>query len=151
MTEEQVVENGEEMGEDVDMVFQGVAPDDLSDCLEVSAKATVKGADGQAAGYKGANGYYAFGKDLDDSVEKFGKEIVFSNFRAQAKIKLQALMRSYLLAGKDVGELLKTWKPGIQMERTPVDPLVAAENKFDKLSAEEQQAFLAKLMARQAG
>jgi hypothetical protein len=150
MTEENNVEQEEAEGQDVQMVFEGTAPDDLTECLEVSAKATIKDANGNVVGYKGCNGYFPFGKDLDDAVAKYTGEIVFSNYRAQAKIKLQAIMRSYLIAGKDIGDLLKTWKPGLQMERTPVDPMVAAENKFERLSPEEQKAFLEKLIARQS-
>ena len=149
MTDEAEVQNGEE---EVEMVFEGVIPEgDLESYLEVNAKATIKDDKGGVAGYKGATGYFRFGKDLDESVNLYTGQVVHSNYRAQAKIRLQSLMRSWILAGKDIGELLATWKPGIQMERTPTDPLVAAENKFDAMSADEQKAFIEKLLAKQAG
>jgi hypothetical protein len=130
--------------EEFETVFEGTQPsDDLASYLEVEAKVPAQS--------KMAKGYFKFGKDLQEAIELFGEEVVFSNFRAQAKIKLQALMRSWVDKGKSVADLLAQWKPGVQMERTPVDPLVAAENKFDNLSADEQQAFLEKLIARQQG
>jgi hypothetical protein len=143
-------ENIEQVEENVELIFEGTIPaSDLESYLEVEAKATIKDKDGNITGYKQAKGYFRFGKDLDEAVELYGKEITFSNARAQEKIKLQSLMRSHILAGKDIGTLLATWKPGMQMERTPVDPMVAAESKFDSLSSEEQEAFINKLLARQ--
>lgn len=148
MSEE--VENVEQEEEAVEMVFEGAAPSEgLDSYLEVSAKATI-GA-GDEATYKGAKGFYKFGKDLAEAVEMFTEDVVFSNFRAQAKIKLQALMRSRVAKGQDVSNLLATWKPGVQLERTPVDPIVAAENKFDQLDKDAQDAFIEKLLARQKG
>lgn len=150
MTDENVeVENGEE---EVEMVYEGQVPSgDLESFLEVSAKATIKDEKGNVVGYKGATGYFRFGRDLEEACSLFKDDVVFSNFRAAAKIRLQGLMRSWILGGKSIEELLTTWKPGIQMERTPQDPLVAAESKFDAMSPEDQKAFIEKLLAKQAG
>ena len=151
MTEPEIVEEVEN-GEDVEMVFEGALPEsDLDSYLEVSAKATIKDATGKVVGYKGARGYFRFGRDHEEAVELYGKPITFSNARAQEKIRLQGLMRSWILAGKDIEELLRTWKPGLQMERTPQDPMVAAENKFDQMNPDEQKAFIERLLAKQAG
>lgn len=87
---------------------------------------------------------YDFGKDLDDMVEKFGGEVVFTNARANMKIGLQSAMRRYLVAGKDCSELVTAWKPGVQMERT-VDPLSVAKKAYANMSDEEKAAFIANL------
>ena len=143
-------EEKQEVAEQIETVFNGSMPEGENEttCLEVSAKATINADQGI---YKQAVGYYPFGKDLQDAVSRFGEEVVFTNYRAQAKIKLQSLMRSFIIAGKDVANLLATWKPGIQMERTPVAPEVAAENAFDRMDEAGKQAFLEKLMAKMNG
>ncbi len=87
---------------------------------------------------------YDFGKNLDEMVEKFGSEVTFTNARANMKIGLQSAMRRYLVAGKDCGELVTAWAPGVQMERV-VDPLAVAQKAYGSMSEEEKQAFIAKL------
>ena len=106
-----------------------------SGVIEVSAK-TGEGAE--------ASLNYDFGADLKDAVNKFGDEVVFTNFRKSAKIDLQSVMRRYLTAGKDVADLLNIWKPGVTLERT-VDPKAAAKNAFSKMSDEEKRAFIQEL------
>jgi len=93
---------------------------------------------------------YDFGADLDEAVEMFGADVVFSRYRAAAKIDLQAVMRRYLAAGKDCEELAEKWKPGMVMERV-VDPKAAAKNAFAKMSEEEKEAFLAELRSQMEG
>ena len=143
MSEE--VENTEEAAEETfDLVFDGPQPEgDLESFLAVEAKVPSES--------KAAKGFYRFGKDLAEAVEMFGDDVVFSNFRSASKVKLQALMRSRVAKGQDVGALLATWKPGVQMERIPVDPIVAAESKFDAMNADDQAAFIEKLLAKQKG
>ena len=87
---------------------------------------------------------YDFGADLDEMVEKFGKDVTFSQARAQMKIKLQALMRAYLEAGKDCDDLATTWKPGMQMERV-VDPIASAKKAFSTMDPAAKKAFLEEL------
>ena len=139
-------ENAVQEDENVELVYEGVIPkgESTETCLEVEAKATISENE-----FKAAKGFYPFGANLADAVKRYGEEEVFTNFRAQAKIKLQAATRSYIKRGLDLDKLLQTWKPGVQLERAPVDPLVAAENAFDKMSEEERAAFIEKLMAKQ--
>lgn len=90
------------------------------------------------------------GDGLDDAVAKFGAETVFSGFQAQAKIRAQAIMRDMLTEGKTDGEIqtfMNTWKPGITRERS-YDPTTAFLNKFAAMTKEDQEKFLADLMAK---
>lgn len=89
---------------------------------------------------------YDFGKDLDEMVEKFGADIVFTNARANMKISLQGVMRRNLEAGQSCDTLTETWKPGQIAERT-VDPLAAAQKAYAGMSDEEREAFIAQLIA----
>jgi hypothetical protein len=137
--------------ENITKVYEGETPaEGLDAYLEVDAKATKKLDDGSSE-FLGATLFYKFGANLAEAVELFGEEVVFTNFRAQAKIRLQALMRSWILKGQDLGKLSAEWKPGIQMERAPVDPIVAAEQQFMKMDQAAQEAFLARLIERQRG
>lgn len=97
---------------------------------------------------KEASVYYDFGDDLSDMVELFGDDVVFSNARSKMKIGLQANMRSYLKAGQDIGELMKKYKPGIQLEKLPADMNKATEDYFAGLSEDEQDAMISRLMAK---
>ena len=56
---------------------------------------------------------FDFGDDCDDAIAKFSKEVVFSGFRSDAKIELQAKMRQYIKKGLDVQTLKDSWKPSI--------------------------------------
>ena len=89
---------------------------------------------------------FDFGVDLDDAVDQYGADVVFSRYRAAAKIDLQSVMRRYLEAGKDCQDLLNIWKPGVTLERI-VDPKAAAKNAFAKMDAKEKADFLAELKA----
>ena len=140
-------ENGA-VEEQIEMVFEGAQPtEDLESYLAVEAKATFK-VDGGDDNYKAAKGFFKFGADLAEATQMFTEEVVFSNFRAQAKIKLQALMRSRILKGGSVPELLASWKPGIQLERVPQTPEAAIETNFDRLTDEEKLVLLQKLQER---
>ena len=90
---------------------------------------------------------YDFGDNLDNAVDLFGKDVVFSNFVQSAKISLQALMRARLEKGGNVTELAEIWKPGIQLQRAAVDVLAQAKSKFAKMTQEERLAYLEALQA----
>jgi hypothetical protein len=93
--------------------------------------------------------FYDFGDNLDEALEKFDKNVIFTNFRASAKITAQAAMRRYLEAGKDaeaIVELMKSWKPGVALERKS-DPVAAFKAKFAAMSEEEKIKALAELKA----
>lgn len=91
---------------------------------------------------------YCFGADLDDMISLFNADVTFSQARAQMKIKLQASMRSWLVAGKDCAELTEKFVPGVAMERVVTTTPDTAEKMFENMSAEEQQAFIDRLRAK---
>ena len=101
--------------------------------------------------HKCATIYYDFGSDLEVMTEKFGAEVVFSQAKAQMKIKLQSGMRSYLSSGRDIAELVSKYVPGVALERIPTDMGVASETYFTSLSEDEQDAMIARLMDAKAG
>ncbi|MHA1970735.1 MAG: hypothetical protein ACTSXE_02690 [Candidatus Thorarchaeota archaeon] len=100
---------------------------------------------------------YDFGGSLDEAVEKFGAEVVFSNFVRQAKVGLQAIVRSnakqlneagteYAKSDDEVIAALASWSPS--------DGTVNRVSKSDKLDKilgtmgeEERAEFLAKYMS----
>lgn len=90
---------------------------------------------------------YDFGDNLQDAIDKFGGDVVFSNFVQSAKISLQALMRARLEKSANVTELAEIWKPGIQLQRSAVDVLAQAKSKFAKMTQEERLAYLEALQA----
>jgi hypothetical protein len=90
------------------------------------------------------------GDNLQDAIEKFGEEVVFTNFQAQAKIRAQAIMRDMLTAGKtdeEINKFMASWKPGSARERI-TDPKIAFLRRFEKLSEEEQNKYIEELMAK---
>lgn len=91
---------------------------------------------------------FDFGDDLDDASGKFGKDVVFTNFRASAKITAQAAMRRYLdagLSGEQVAEKMTAWKPGVALERAAIDPVKALMAKWGTMSKDEKQKLLGAL------
>lgn len=90
------------------------------------------------------------GDTLQDAIEKFGEEVVFTNFVSQAKIRAQAIMRDLLTDGKsdeDISTFMASWKPGSTRERI-VDPKAAFLKKFDGMTKEEQEEFIQGLIAK---
>ena len=90
---------------------------------------------------------YDFGDNLEDAVERYGKEVVFTNFRANSKIVLQAGLRRCLEKGKDPAEFASRFKPGVQTVSPAVDPVTAAKNAFASMGEDERKAFLKELRA----
>lgn len=100
---------------------------------------------------KSASVYFNFGRDYKDMITLFDAEVIFSQARAQMKIKLQSALRSYLALGKDIEELMAIYKPGITLERTPADMGVATEKYFSGLTDAEQEAMLQNLIKHREG
>lgn len=99
---------------------------------------------------KEASVYYDFGDGIDEMVELFGDDVVFSNARQKMKIGLQAAMRSYLKQGQDIGTLMEKFKPGVALEKLPTDMNKATESYFAGLSEDEQDAMIARLMSQKS-
>jgi len=109
--------------------------------VEIKAKKKVGDEDREATIY------VDFGEDLEQAIVKFGEAVVFTNFKASAKITAQAAMRRYLEAKKSAEEVVKlmaAWRPGVAIERVS-DPVAAFKAKFAGMSSEEQIAALADL------
>jgi hypothetical protein len=88
------------------------------------------------------------GENLEDAVNKFGAEVVFTNARAAFKITAQSAMRRYLEMGldsKNIIDKMATWKPGVSAERVTVDPVTALMGKWGSMSEAEKKDILAKL------
>ena len=94
--------------------------------------------------------WYDFGEDLPNMIDKFGDAVVFASARAHMKVKLQSNMRAYLVAGTPLEDLVTKYVPGVAMERAPVNMEAATETYFTALSEEEQDAMIARLMAKKA-
>jgi len=96
---------------------------------------------------------YDFGENLDAAVEKFGAEVVFSNFKQSAKITAQAAMRRMLEDGKDqdaVAARMADWKPGQTLERV-IDPVATLKAQLKNMDPAEAKALLKDLAASAKG
>ena len=87
---------------------------------------------------------YDFGDNIQDACKKYGEDVVHAHFVAHAVVSLQARMRAAAKAGQDVEEAINNWKPG-QVTRRGKSPVEKALGAFDKMDAEQQQAFIAQL------
>jgi len=115
-----------------------------SDLVEIAATYKKGDADVEAAIL------YDFGQNLEGAVEKFGADVVYSNFVRASKVTAQAAMRRLLEGGKSQEEVQTTmdsWKPGVTLERT-VDPVAVLLAKFGKMDASAQAQLLADLQAK---
>lgn len=96
---------------------------------------------------------YDFGGSLAEAIDKFGEETVFNQYTKKSKIDLQTMIGGHLIAGKsaeDIDALVAEWEPSgeIKTKKSPKAKIVEA---YDKMSAEERQALLDKLLAMQNG
>lgn len=98
----------------------------------------------------------AIGGTTIDLVERFGDEAIASRAKAKLVIDAQAIARRMLDENKtdeEVLEFMKDWKPGVST-RKPADPEKRAArmvSDYEKLSAEDQAAFIADLQSRAKG
>jgi hypothetical protein len=120
----------------------------------VSAKYQVKDENGDTVMVEGkaqmasCDVEYDFRDDLNSAIEFTTEEIVFSQYKAAAKVALQNVMRTKLKAGHTVDQIqtiVDAWTPGMVMDRTPVDPSQAVEAAWLTWTPEKKEAFLAKL------
>jgi hypothetical protein len=122
----------------------------------ITAKAPAK--DDFAGGEATMN--FNFGETVDEAVELFGADVVLNGFIRANVVTLQGAMRAKLRAGvegEDVSDSLlnpvegTAWKPGVQRVATGEAATKKFEANFDKMSDEDQQAYIAKLQARAEG
>ena len=94
---------------------------------------------------------YDFGDNLQEAVELFGDDVVFSRFKAAAVVDLQALIRRHLGGEKpktaeEIQALVSEWKPGVS-KRVRKSTTEKAQDLIGQMSAEEKAALLASLQA----
>ena len=115
--------------------------------VEVTAK------DGKDEGAKAATVLVDLGENAQDAIERFGADVVFSNYIANVKIGVQAGIRRYLKAGIDPAGIqakFDNFKPGVTMDRI-VDPIAALANKMAAMTQEEREEAFATLRAKIEG
>ncbi len=95
---------------------------------------------------------FDFGDTLEQAVEMFGAEAVFGGFKADAKVGLQAFVRSRLNATEEDSDAAKytdeeivtavaDWKPG-NKTRQSADPMAKLTALLGKLTPEQRAALL---------
>ncbi|MCP3678754.1 MAG: hypothetical protein GY721_14625 [Deltaproteobacteria bacterium] len=80
---------------------------------------------------------------IEAAVAQFKEEVVFSRFRAQIIVDLQAYMRSLIKAEKtpdEIQEAVNAWEPGVKQKGK--SPSEKARDMFSKLSDEDRAALL---------
>ena len=90
-------------------------------------------------------GQYDFGENLQDAADRFGADVVFSQFVSAATVKIQSLMRDKKKAGQtdeQIQDFLNTYKIGMVIERTAVNPLEAFKAAFKMMTPEQQREQL---------
>ena len=87
---------------------------------------------------------YDFGKDLDEAVELFGADVVFSKFVAQVSTDLGNSLRRILNEEKgeaECVEFMAKWKPGVVtkgVKKAKNIPALVAELKSPETSQERK-------------
>ena len=124
---------------------------------KVTAKITLKDEEGNnikddegKLTYEEATVDFDFGDDLDAAVELCGDEVVFSQYCSAARVALQGVIRLKIKAGLSpdaIQDAISSWKPGMVMARTAVDPLEAVLSAAATWSPEKRQEYIDKLLA----
>lgn len=84
-------------------------------------------------------------ENLDDAQARYGHEVVFSRYKAQLVIDLQAFIRTQMKGGKapnDIQAAVDSWKPGVKAKGK--SQAEKAEDYLSKLTPEQRAELLAK-------
>jgi len=98
---------------------------------------------------------YNFGENLDEAVEKFGAEVVFSHFRQNGVIALQGRLRTAMVGTKKAEPAtqaeLEELVAGFTLKAGAVrkDPVQKQLGMAAKMSAAEREAFIKALQDMQ--
>ena len=90
---------------------------------------------------------------LEECVEVYGDEAVYSNVIASCKITLQAAIRRAITSGKSVEDTtadLAEWKLGVAM-RKAADPMGKLLKSADNMDPEQIKALMAQLKSKLQG
>lgn len=115
---------------------------------KIKAQVTIKDEQGAPIETRSCEVEYDFGEDLEGAVALCGEDTVFSQYRRNAVVSLQSVMRSRMQAGQGQEEIqayADTWKPGMVAERVQIDPSTAVIQAWDTWDDEKKAAFLAGL------
>jgi len=89
---------------------------------------------------------YDFTENISDAIAKFGEDVVFSSFMADAKVGLQAFVRARLakvdedyMTDEEIIAEASQWVPGMRKQS---DPLAKLQTLLSKLSPEQRTALL---------
>jgi len=89
---------------------------------------------------------FDFGNDVEEAIEKYGEDIVYAYYRANATVSLQDVIRSGIKAKKsqkEIQALVNAWVPGIK--RRGKSKSEKMRDDFQKLSEGEKAELLASL------
>lgn len=104
----------------------------------------IKDDDGNVV-YNSCEVSYDFGDTLDEAIEMVGTDVVFSQYISASRIALQNVVRAKMAAGvnaEQIQEIVNTWKPGMVLPKTSVDPKAALKALWPTWSDEEKRNFL---------
>lgn len=115
----------------------------------------------EQGGPRGISVNYDFGGTLEEAVDKFGDESVLNNFKAQAKINLQAFLRRVMKPkeGEEAPDnaaiqaLVDKWMPGTKTvtRKTPLERLQAVLGPMSAEQKREAIKALKEQLAEEAG
>jgi len=91
---------------------------------------------------------YDLGDSIEAASEKFGSDVVFSQFKANARVVIQGIIRAKLKAGlsaEKIQEFISTYVLGVAVEKTQVDPVQAVKAAFATWTPEKQKEYLREL------
>lgn len=95
---------------------------------------------------------FEFGNTLQEAIDLFGEEVVYSNYKKSAVIALQALVRRNLdkdgekqMSEEDIIKAVGEWKPSVA-RIIGASQKEALFTKIEKLSDEDRKALIAKLL-----
>ncbi len=114
----------------------------------ITAKKTIKDDKGNKKDLVGTINY-DFGDNLADAIKKHDDAVVFTNYKANGTVVIQAGIRRELEANKSQTEItakFKGYKLGTAMDRS-IDVQAAFTAKWASMSPEERKAMLVELQA----
>jgi len=91
---------------------------------------------------------YDLGDSIDAASDKFGSDVIFSNYKANARVVIQGIIRAKLKAGLTADQIqafLNTYVLGVAVEKTTVDPVAAVKAAFMTWPKEKQMEYLQSL------
>lgn len=93
---------------------------------------------------------YDFGEDLDQLVNKFGADVVFSHARRSFVVTLQSFIRTQMDRGKsetEIQEAVNEWRPG--QRKQGKSPQEKVQDMLAKMDPSARAALLKEYRARE--